>query len=51
MGPDTDVCLIEVMKLFTAVRAGVHGGVARVLARDGAIVQSEQPLFAIRPRV
>ena len=49
VGPDTDVCLIEVMKLFTAVRAGVHGVVARVLARDGAMVEAGQPLFAIRP--
>jgi acetyl-CoA carboxylase biotin carboxyl carrier protein len=49
VGPDTDVCLIEVMKLFTAVRAGVHGVMERVLARDGAMVEAEQPLFAIRP--
>jgi acetyl-CoA carboxylase biotin carboxyl carrier protein len=44
---DTELCLVEVMKLFTAVRAGVAGRVARVLARDGELVQAGQPLFAI----
>ena len=43
-----DLCLVEVMKLFTAVRAEVAGTVARVLATDGAMVEAGQPLFAIR---
>ena len=47
VGPDTDLCLIEVMKLFTAVRAGVAGTVARILATDGAMVAAGQPLFAL----
>ena len=47
---ETEVCLVEVMKLFTAVRAGVAGTVEAVLAADGALVEAGQPLFAIRPR-
>ena len=47
---ETEVCLVEVMKLFTAVRAGVTGTVAAILATDGALVEAGQPLFAIRPR-
>ncbi len=47
---DSDLCLVEVMKLFTAVRAGVAGRVAKVLATDGAMVEAGQPLFAIDPK-
>jgi acetyl-CoA carboxylase biotin carboxyl carrier protein len=50
VGPQTDLCLIEVMKLFTAVRAGVTGKVAQVLATDGTMVEGGQPLFAIDAR-
>ncbi len=46
---ETEVCLVEVMKLFTAVRAAVAGKVVRVLAQDGAMVEADQPLFAISP--
>ena len=44
---DTEVCLIEVMKLFTAVPAGHTGQVYSILADDGAMVEAGQPLFAI----
>ncbi|MCK9542506.1 MAG: acetyl-CoA carboxylase, biotin carboxyl carrier protein [Novosphingobium sp.] len=46
---DTEVCLVEVMKLFTAVRAGTEGRVAEVLASDGELVSAGQPLFVILP--
>ena len=42
-----EICLIEVMKLFTAVTADVAGRVHAVLAVDGAMVEADQPLFAI----
>ena len=45
--PGADLCLIEVMKLFTAVRATAAGTLVKVLAEDGALVQGGQPLFAI----
>ncbi|MDR7154015.1 acetyl-CoA carboxylase biotin carboxyl carrier protein [Sphingobium xenophagum] len=42
-----ELCLIEVMKLFTAVRAGTSGTVHAVLVEDGAMVEGGQPLFAL----
>ena len=42
-----ELCLIEVMKLFTAVRAEQAGQVHAVLAEDGAMVEAGQPLFAL----
>lgn len=42
-----ELCLIEVMKLFTAVRAGAAGTVHAVLVEDGAMVEGGQPLFAL----
>jgi acetyl-CoA carboxylase biotin carboxyl carrier protein len=46
---DTDICLIEVMKLFTTVRAGVAGTVKQVLVADAELVEFEQLLFYIEP--
>ncbi|NWK94417.1 acetyl-CoA carboxylase, biotin carboxyl carrier protein [Sphingobium lactosutens] len=46
---DTEMCLVEVMKLFTAVRAGLSGTVHAILATDGAMVEADQPLFAVIP--
>jgi acetyl-CoA carboxylase biotin carboxyl carrier protein len=45
----TEVCLIEVMKLFTSVRAGVVGRVREILAEDAQLVEFDQPLFLIEP--
>jgi acetyl-CoA carboxylase biotin carboxyl carrier protein len=47
---DTDVCLLEVMKLFTAVCASVRGIVREVCVQDGEMVEGEQVLFMIEPR-
>ena len=47
--PDTELCIIEVMKLFTAVRAGVAGIVRRMLVADAQMVEYDQPLFLIEP--
>ncbi|MEL0253055.1 MAG: biotin/lipoyl-containing protein [Novosphingobium sp.] len=47
VGADDEICLIEVMKLFTAVKAGQAGTIVAVLADDGAMVESGQPLFAL----
>ena len=49
VGADTEVCLIEVMKLFTSVLAGVAGAVRRVLVEDAELVEYDQPLFLIEP--
>jgi acetyl-CoA carboxylase biotin carboxyl carrier protein len=44
---DDEICLIEVMKLFTGVRAGQAGTIAAILAEDGTMVEAGQPLFAL----
>ena len=45
----TEVCLIEVMKLFTPVKAGVAGTVREVCVDDAAMVEFEQVLVIIEP--
>ncbi len=47
--PDSEVCLIEVMKLFTPVKAGVAGTVKEVCVSDGQMVEFEQLLVIIEP--
>jgi acetyl-CoA carboxylase biotin carboxyl carrier protein len=42
-----ELCLIEVMKLFTALRAEIDGRIHAILVEDGAMVEAGQPLFAI----
>jgi acetyl-CoA carboxylase biotin carboxyl carrier protein len=43
-----DLCLIEVMKLFTSVKAHCAGVVTAILARDGDLVEHNQPLLRIK---
>lgn len=47
---DTELCLIEVMKLFTAVTAGVRGVVRKVCVADAEMVEYNQVLFLIEPK-
>ncbi len=47
--PETEVCLIEVMKLFTTVRAGISGIVREVTAQDGEMVEYGAELLWIEP--
>lgn len=42
-----ELCLIEVMKLFTSVQSPAAGTIHAVLAADGEMVEAGQPLFAI----
>lgn len=44
---ETEICLIEVMKLFTPVHAGVRGTVRHICIEDGEMVEHGQPLFYI----
>ena len=44
------LCLIEVMKLFTAVSAGVKGIIRRILVNDSEMVEYDQTLFYIEPQ-
>jgi acetyl-CoA carboxylase biotin carboxyl carrier protein len=47
---DTTVCLIEVMKLFNTLKAGVEGRVAQILVENAAMVEYDQALIVIEPR-
>jgi acetyl-CoA carboxylase biotin carboxyl carrier protein len=47
--PDKDICLIEVMKLFTTLKAGSKGIVRRVCVKDAAMVEFGETLFYIEP--
>lgn len=47
--PETTIGLIEAMKVFTAVTAGVHGVVAAVLAENGDFVEYGQDLVLVAP--
>ena len=44
---DDPVCIIEVMKLFNTVKAGVQGKIARICAEQGQMVEYQQILFLV----
>lgn len=44
----TILCIVEVMKLFNEVEAGVDGEIMEILAKDGEFVEYGQPLFRVR---
>ena len=44
---NTEICLLEVMKLFTAVQAGVAGKGVQVCVNDADMVEHGQPLFYV----
>lgn len=46
---DDTVGLIEVMKVFNAVKAGVGGRISRVLAETAQLVEYGQTLFLVKP--
>ena len=46
---DTTVGLIEVMKVFNAVRAGVGGVITEMCVQDAQFIEFGQPLFRVRP--
>ena len=44
---DDTVCMIEVMKLFNSIRAGVSGTVTQILVDNGGMVEFNQVLIHI----
>jgi acetyl-CoA carboxylase biotin carboxyl carrier protein len=46
---DTVVCIIEAMKVFTEIPAGVAGTVVEILVKDKQSVEFGQPLFRVEP--
>ena len=49
IGPDSVVCMVEAMKIFNEIKAGVSGTVEKVMVRNGEPVEFGQPLFMVRP--
>ncbi|MCK4659245.1 MAG: acetyl-CoA carboxylase biotin carboxyl carrier protein [Phycisphaerae bacterium] len=47
--PDTVVCIIEAMKVFNEIKAGVAGRIERILVANETAVEFDQPLFMARP--
>jgi len=47
--PETTVCIIEVMKLMTSLRAGYSGVVTHILVEDAKPVEFGQTLILINP--
>jgi len=46
---DTTCGLIEVMKVFNSVRAGVKGTIVEIVAANGSFVEFGQPLIIVKP--
>ncbi len=44
---DDPVCIIEVMKLFNTVKAGIRGRIAKICAEQGQLVEYQQVLFLL----
>ena len=44
---DDTVCIIEVMKLFNTIKAGVRGRIAKVCVENAQMVEFQQTLFLV----
>jgi acetyl-CoA carboxylase biotin carboxyl carrier protein len=49
VGPDDPVCIIDVMKMFTRVPAGLSGELVEICVADGTLVEFGQTLMRFRP--
>jgi acetyl-CoA carboxylase biotin carboxyl carrier protein len=46
---ETDVCIIEAMKVFNVIKAEVNGTIAKVLIQDGQPVEHGTVMFLVKP--
>ena len=46
---ETDVCVIEAMKVFNNIKAEVRGTIAKILVASGQAVEFGQTLFLVKP--
>jgi len=46
---DTDVCIIEAMKVFNNIKAECKGTIAKILVQNGQTVEFGQTLFLVKP--
>ena len=49
IGPEKTVCVIEAMKVFNEIPAGVSGQVGAILVDNGGAVEFGQPLIKVDP--
>jgi acetyl-CoA carboxylase biotin carboxyl carrier protein len=49
VGPDDTVCMLEVMKLYNTIPAGITGTVVEILVETGTMVEEDAVLFRVRP--
>jgi acetyl-CoA carboxylase biotin carboxyl carrier protein len=49
VGPETTVCIIEVMKMMNSVPAGVSGTIAEIVSENGQLVEYGEALFRVTP--
>lgn len=49
VGPDTDVCVIEAMKVFNTIQAETSGTIEKILVENGQPVEFGQALFLVKP--
>lgn len=45
---DSTVCLIEIMKVYSAISAGVEGEITEIHVEDTQLVEYGQPLFSVK---
>lgn len=50
VGPETTICIIEAMKVFNEIPAGISGQIVAVLVESGDPVEFGQPLFKVDTR-
>jgi len=46
---DTDVCIIEAMKVFNNIKAECSGTIAKIMVNNGETVEFGQVLFLVKP--
>lgn len=46
--PNTVVCILEAMKLFSEIEAEVEGEITEILVQDGDFIEFGQPLFKVK---
>ncbi|MFM1997076.1 MAG: Acetyl-CoA biotin carboxyl carrier [Planctomycetota bacterium] len=49
IGPEKTVCIVEAMKVFNEIPAGVSGQVVAILVENGAPIEFGQPLIKVDP--
>jgi acetyl-CoA carboxylase biotin carboxyl carrier protein len=46
---ETDVCIIEAMKVFNNIKAECRGTISKIMVENGATVEFGQVLFLVQP--